>query len=95
MASFSFPLSGYNHRYDALETHCVAIAEKQKQIKKKLSDRLFEKRKLKMFMDELKSVEQLIDFDEQLFVRTVEWITVFPDNLVFAFKNGTKISVEE
>lgn len=48
-----------------------------------------------MFMDELKSTEQLIDFDEQLFIRTVGQITVFPDKLVFVFKNGTEIPVEE
>ena len=53
------------------------------------------KRKLKIFMDELKSTEQLIDFDEQLFIRTVGQITVFPDKLVFVFKNGTEIPVEE
>ena len=48
-----------------------------------------------MFMHELKSAEQLIDFDEQLFIRTVEKITVFPGKLVFAFKNGMEIPVEE
>ena len=41
-------------------------------------------------MSELKSAEQLVSFDEQLFVRTVEQITVFPDKLVFVFRDGTK-----
>lgn len=48
-----------------------------------------------MFMSELKNAERLIDFDEQLFIRTVEQITVFPDKLVFVFKDGTEIPVEE
>ena len=48
-----------------------------------------------MFMSELKRAEQLIDFDEQLFIRTVERITVFPDKLVFVFKDGTEIPAEE
>ena len=85
----------YNRRYDGLETQRVAISEKQKRIKEKLSDKLFRKRKLEAFMSELKSAEQLIYFDEQLFARTVEQITVFPDKLVFVFKDGTEIPVEE
>ena len=48
-----------------------------------------------MFMSELKSAEPLVSFDEQLFIRTVEQVTVFPDKLVFVFKNGTEISFEE
>ena len=46
-------------------------------------------------MSELKSAEQLIYFDKQLFVRTVEQITVFSDKLVFVFKDDTEIPVEE
>ena len=46
-------------------------------------------------MSELKNAEQLVVFDEQLFVRTVEQITVFSDKLVFVFKDGTEIPVEE
>ena len=85
----------YNLRYDALETQCDAISDKQKRIKEKLADKLFRKRKLEAFMSELKSAEQLISFDEQLFIRTVEQITVFSDKLVFVFKDGTEIPVEE
>ena len=85
----------YNCRYDGLETQHDAISDKQKRIKEKLSDKLFRKRKLEAFVSELKSAEQLIYFDEQLFIRTVEQITVFPDKLVFVFKDGTEIPVEE
>ena len=55
----------YNCRYDALETQRIALSEKQKRIKEKLSDKLFRKRKLEAFMSELKNAERLIDFDEQ------------------------------
>ena len=85
----------YNRRYDALEAQRIALSEKQKRIKEKLSDKLFRKRKLEAFMCELKSAEKLIYFDEQLFIRTVEQITVFSDKLVFVFKDGTEIPVEE
>ena len=85
----------YNCRYDALEAQRIAISEKQKRIKEKLSDKLFRKRKLEAFMCELKNAERLVFFDEQLFVRTVEQITVFSDKLVFVFKDGTEIPVEE
>ena len=85
----------YNRRYDGLETQRVAISEKQKRIKEKLSDKLFRKRKLEAFVSELKNAEQRVSFDEQLFVRTVEQITVFPDKLVFVFKDGTEIPIEE
>ena len=46
-------------------------------------------------MSELKNAEQLVSFDEQMFIRTVEQITVFPNKLVFVFKDGTEIPVEE
>ena len=85
----------YNCRYDALEAQRIAISEKQRRIKEKLTDKLFRKRKLEAFMCELKKAEQLVSFDEQLFIRTVEQITVFPDKLVFMFKDGTEIPVEE
>ena len=77
------------------EAQRIAISEKQKRIKEKLSDKLFRKRKLEAFMCELKNAERLVSFDEQLFVRTLEQITVFSDNLVFVFKDGTEIPVEE
>ena len=38
---------------------------------------------------------ELVSFDEQLFIRTVEQITVFHDKLVFVFRDGTEIPVEE
>ena len=60
-----------------------------------MSDKLFRKRKLEAFVSELKSAEHLISFDEQLFIRTVEQITVFSEKLVFVFKDGTEIPVEE
>ena len=85
----------YNLRYDALETQRDAISDKQKRIKEKLADKLFRKRKLEAFMSELKSAEQLVSFDEQMFIRTVEQITVFSDKLVFVFKDGTEIPIEE
>ena len=85
----------YNLRYDALETQRNAISDKQKRIKEKLADKLFRKRKLEAFVSELKNAERLVSFDEQLFIRTVEQITVFPDKLVFVFKDGTEIPVEK
>ena len=85
----------YNCRYDALEAQRIAISEKQKRIKEKLADKLFRKRKREAFMSELKNTEQLVSFDEQLFIRAVEQVTVFPDKLVFVFKDGTEIPVEE
>ena len=60
-----------------------------------MADKLFRKRKLEAFVSELKNAEQRVSFDEQLFVRTVEQITVFPDKLVFVFKDGTETPVEE
>ena len=60
-----------------------------------MADKLFRKRKLEVFISELKNAEPLVSFDEQMFVRIVEQITVFPDKLVFAFKDGTEIPVEK
>ena len=73
----------------------LAVQRKQKRIKEKLADKLFRKRKLEAFVSELKSAEQLVSFDEQMFIRTAEQITVFSDKLVFVFKDDTEIPVEE
>ena len=43
-----------------------------------------------MFMHELKIPERTAPFDEQLFIRTVEQITGFPDKRIFVFKDGRK-----
>ena len=47
-------------------------------------------------MSELKNSEHLgVSFDEQLFIRTMGQVKVFHDKLVFIFKDGTEIPVEE
>ena len=92
----AFPVKNENRRLSsACPSLPLAVQRKQKRIKEKLADKLFRKRKLEAFTCELKSAEQLIYFDEQLFIRTVEQITVFPDKLVFVFKDGAEIPVEE
>ena len=48
-----------------------------------------------MFMHELKISERPAPFDEQLFIRTVEQITGFPDKRIFVFNDGTEIPVDE
>lgn len=48
-----------------------------------------------MFMHELKFSERPAPFDEQLFIRTVEQITGFPDKRIFVFNDGTEIPVDE
>ena len=46
-------------------------------------------------MRELRSAEQPVPFEEQLFVRAVEQIAMFPAKRVFVFEDGPKIPVRE
>ena len=53
-----------------------------------------QRKKLNAFMSELENRGDLLTgFDEELFVATVERITVYPKKLTFLFKDGSDIDI--
>ena len=62
-------------------------------LKTKKADRLLRKNKLQAFMGRLKGSEQLAAFDEGMFLGLTETVRVYPDRLVFVFRDGTEIPV--
>ena len=59
----------------------------------KKADRLLRKNKLQAFMGRLRASEQLAAFDEGMFLGLTETVRVYPDRLVFVFRDGTGIPV--
>ena len=62
-------------------------------LKTKKADRLLRKNKLQAFMGRLRASEQLAAFDEGMFLGLTETVRVYPDRLVFVFRDGTEIPV--
>ncbi len=62
-------------------------------LKTKKADRLLRKNKLQAFMGRLRGSEQLAAFDEGMFLGLTETVRVYPDRLVFVFRDGTEIPV--
>ena len=62
-------------------------------LKTKKADRLLRRNKLQAFMGRLRAAEQLAAFDEGMFLCLTETVRVYPDRLVFVFRDGTEIPV--
>lgn len=62
-------------------------------LKTKKADRLLRKNKLQAFMGRLRGSEQLAAFDEGMFLGLTETVRVYPDRLMFVFRDGTEIPV--
>lgn len=62
-------------------------------LKTKKADRLLRKNKPQALMGRLRGSEQLAAFDEGMFLGLTETVRVYPDRLVFVFRDGTEISV--
>ena len=64
-----------------------------KEIEKLKTNRLLRRNKLRAFMGRLRAAEQLAAFDEGMFLCLTETVRVYPDRLVFMFRDGTEIPV--
>ena len=62
-------------------------------LKTKKADRLLRRNKLQAFMGRLRASEQLEAFDEGMFLSLTETVRVYPDKLVFVFRDVTEIPV--
>ncbi len=89
----------YNKAFDEVASKIDAMKVRLNKINEQLAEKAGRKRKLEAFMDKLKEIDGVTDFDEHLFSGTVEKVVVWrgkqkgEKELVFCFKDGTEIMV--
>ena len=83
----------YQRQYQEVEGELSRLDTEMEKLKTKKADRLLRKNKLQAFMGRLRASEQLAAFDEGMFLGLTETVRVYPDRLVFVFRDGTEIPV--
>lgn len=83
----------YKQQFKAVENHLAHLDTKVEELNTLIADRLLMKNKLQAFTNQLKASNQLVTFDEGMFLSLTEIVLVYTNKLVFVFKDGTKIGV--
>ena len=83
----------YQRQYQEVEGELSRLDTDMEKLKTKKADRLLRRNKLQAFMGRLRASEQPAAFDEGMFLGLTETVRVYPDKLVFVFRDGTEISV--
>lgn len=83
----------YQRQYQEVEGELSRLDTEIEKQKTKKADRLLRRNKLRAFMGRLRAAEQLATFDEGMFLGLAETVRVYPDRLVFVFRDGTEIPV--
>ena len=83
----------YQRQYQEVEGELSRLDTEMEKLKTKKADRLLRRNKLRAFMGRLRAAEQLAAFDEGMFLGLAETVRVYPDRLVFVFRDGTEIPV--
>ena len=83
----------YQRQYQEVEGELSRLDAEMEKMKTKKADRLLRRNKLQAFMGRMGASEQLEAFDEGMFLGLTETVRVYPDRLVFVFRDGTEISV--
>lgn len=82
----------YAQHFEELTKRYTNAKDGLERLQEKRMERVAKRTNIKNFMDTLRQNELLIDFDEGLWIATVESVTVFHDGmLVFLFKNGQEV----
>ena len=86
----------YSQRYNALAERYQAAQNGIAETDSKLEDRAAKREKITIFLADLKQRDGLLDeFDEKLWLTTVEFVTVHSENEVtVTFKDGSEVKVE-
>ncbi len=88
----------YKQKYNALVESHEAMKSRQSAVKTQIAEKSGRKRKLELYMTTLREQDAIDEFDEQLFLGTVDQIVVSGDKsrkkLTFRFKDGNEIEIE-
>ena len=85
----------YARRFKEMATECKTAEKSVIGIKDKILEQGVRKEKIRRYLDELRQAGDIVtEFDEGLWLATVESVTVYPDkSLVFIFRDGTEVPV--
>ena len=87
--------SAFNKRYSELEARYTAAQERLAELNKQKEERLYRKRRISRFLDDLKREEPLDRWDDRLWQMLVEKAVVQENGSIdFVFFNGKVIPVE-
>ncbi len=86
----------YNRRYDALLERYEATQNGIAEINEKLLERTAKREKITRFLDDMKRHDKLLtEFDEKLWLATVESVTVHSESkMTVTFKDSSEVTVE-
>ena len=89
----------YNRRVEPLYARYEALKAKTQKVRDQIMDRVGRRRKIEAYLQRLRQMENVADFDESMFAGTVDQVTVYPGQernqkrLTFRWKDGSETSV--
>lgn len=89
----------YNRRVEPLYARYEALKAKTQKVRDQIMDRAGRRRKIEAYLQRLRQMESVADFDESLFAGTVDQIIVYPGQeknqkrLTFRWKDGSETPV--
>ncbi len=97
-ASIAQDQAEYKRQYEALEKQHAIIKDQLATTKKAIAERTEKRRMLERFISQIEALDQPRQFDESLFIGTIDRVIVRRENdakaLTFRFKDGTEIPVK-
>ena len=84
-----------HENYDDLAEEILRLRELRSQTVMDDAAKLEHQKRIKELQAFIRSQPQELEYDEMLVRHLLERVTVFPDNLLFAFKSGVTVSVEK
>ena len=89
----------YNRRVEPLYARYEALKAKTQKVRDLMMDRAGRRRKMEAYLQRLRQMESVADFDESLFAGTVDQVIVYPGQeknqkrLTFRWKDGSETPV--
>ena len=89
----------YNRRVEPLYARYEALKAKTQKVRDQIMDRVGRRRKIEAYLQRLRQMESVADFDESLFAGTVDQVIVYSGQernqkrLTFRRKDGSETSV--
>lgn len=89
----------YNRRVEPLYARYEALKVKTQKVRDQIMDRVGRRRKMEAYLQRLRQMESVADFDESLFAGTVDQVIVYPGQeknqkrLTFRWKDGSETPV--
>ena len=89
----------YNRRVEPLYARYEALKAKTQKVRNLMMDKVGRRRKMEAYLQRLRQLENVADFDESMFAGTVDQVIVYSGQertqkqLTFRWKDGSETSV--